>query len=158
MCNSQLAVMYSSLSAGAPHSPLACLAAATTASAVLNCEGAPARLLHLVADSNDADAMAQLVAQALAVVRPTTTPTFDEIKDVLNMVNCHLSSESTGCGGGSCMLACGSWLAAAPLLGHPKCSWCCLARIQEGTCWRVWGDPCSINGKRQSAPAGCQEA
>ena len=75
-----------------PLSSLACLAAATTASAVLNCEGAPARLLHLVADSDDADSMAKLVAQALAVVSPTTTPTFDEIKDVLNMVSCHLSS------------------------------------------------------------------
>ena len=97
---------------------MACLAAATTASAVLNCEGAPARLLHLVADSDDADAMAKLVAQALAVVRPTTTPTFDEIKDVLNMVNCHFSPESMSCAEGSSTLACGSM---APLLGTLKC-------------------------------------
>ena len=97
---------------------MACLAAATTASAVLNCEGAPARLLHLVADSDDADAMAKLVAQALAVVRPTTTPTFDEIKDVLNMVSCQLSSKLMSCAGDSPMLACGSMV---PLLGNLRC-------------------------------------
>ena len=138
MCNSQLAVRYSSqlavryssLSAAAPYSLPACLAAATTASAVLNCEGAPARLLHLVADSDDADAMAKLVAQALAVVRPTTTPTFDEIKDVLNMVSCQLSSESMSRAGGPLMLACGSMAFPPRIL---KCKRCCVAKLRAWT-------------------------
>ena len=114
MCKFPSCCDISSLSAGASYLSEACLPAATTASAVLNCEGAPARLLHLVADSGDADAMAELVAQSLAVVRPTTTPTFDEIKDVLNMVSCHLVT----CSGASSMLASCS---SAPLLGNLTC-------------------------------------
>ena len=61
--------------------------AATTASAVLNCEGALPKLLQLLSRTEDAGKLSSRLLQASAQVTLTQVPTLDEIKAVIDMVS-----------------------------------------------------------------------
>lgn len=67
--------------------------AATTASAVLNCEGALPKLLQLLARTSDVEKLNSSLLTASAQVTLTHVPSLDEIKEVINKV----SLSGTGC-------------------------------------------------------------
>lgn len=60
--------------------------AATTASAVLNCEGALPQLLQLLGRTAQADKLALKLLTASAQVTLTHVPSLDEIKQVIDKV------------------------------------------------------------------------
>lgn len=62
--------------------------AATTASAVLNCEGALPKLLQLLRHTSDAEKLAGRLLTASAQVTLTQVPSLDEIKKVIDSVSC----------------------------------------------------------------------
>ena len=66
---------------------LQCVDAATTASAVLNCEGALPKLLELLACTSDAEKLNSSLLSASAQVTLTQVPSLDEIKEVIDKVN-----------------------------------------------------------------------
>ena len=61
--------------------------AATTASAVLNCEGALPKLLQLLARTADVEKLNSSLLTASAQVTLTHVPSLDEIKEVINKVS-----------------------------------------------------------------------
>ncbi len=61
--------------------------AATTASAVLNCEGALPKLLELLARTSDAEKLNSSLLTASAQVTLTQVPSLDEIKEVIDKVS-----------------------------------------------------------------------
>lgn len=66
---------------------LQCVGAATTASAVLNCEGALPKLLELLARTSDAEKLNSSLLTASAQVTLTQVPSLDEIKEVIDKVS-----------------------------------------------------------------------
>ena len=66
---------------------LQCVHAATTASAVLNCEGTLPKLLDLLACTSDAEKLNSSLLSASAQVTLTQVPSLDEIKEVIDKVN-----------------------------------------------------------------------
>ncbi|KAL3161302.1 hypothetical protein ABBQ38_009658 [Trebouxia sp. C0009 RCD-2024] len=68
----------------AEHALLNLLADATTASAVLNCEGALPKLLQLLRHTSDAEKLAGRLLTASAQVTLTQVPSLDEIKKVID--------------------------------------------------------------------------
>jgi len=69
--------------------------AATTASAVLNCEGALPKLLELLARTSDAEKLNSSLLTASAQVTLTQVPSLDEIKEVINKVTTQALISST---------------------------------------------------------------
>ena len=63
--------------------------AATTASAVLNCEGALPKLLELLESTSDAAKLNSSLLTASAQVTLTQVPSLDEIKAVIDKVSNH---------------------------------------------------------------------
>ena len=63
------------------------LCAATTASAVLNCEGALPKLLQLLLRTSDAGKLAGSLLSASAQVTLTQVPSLDDIKAVIDLVS-----------------------------------------------------------------------
>lgn len=63
------------------------LCAATTASAVLNCEGALPKLLQLLVRTSDAGKLAGSLLSASAQVTLTQVPSLDDIKAVIDLVS-----------------------------------------------------------------------
>lgn len=63
------------------------LCAATTASAVLNCEGALPKLLQLVLCTSDAGKLAGSLLTASGQVTLTQVPSLDDIKAVIELVS-----------------------------------------------------------------------
>lgn len=63
------------------------LCAATTASAVLNCEGALPKLLQLLLRTSDAGKLAGSLLSASAQVTLTQVPSLNDIKTVIDLVS-----------------------------------------------------------------------
>ena len=68
------------------------LDAATTASAVLNCEGALPKLVQLLSRTSDSAKLAGSLLTASAQVTLTQVPTLDEIKAVIDLVSWSLTN------------------------------------------------------------------
>lgn len=69
------------------HIPHAHVYAATTASAVLNCDGALPKLLDLLTHTSDIEKLNSSLLTATAQVTLTRVPSLDEIKEVIDKVS-----------------------------------------------------------------------
>ena len=80
--------------------------AATTASAVLNCEGALPKLLQLLKRTAHADKLTQKCLTASAQVTLTHVPSLDEIKQVIDEVTTTLRMSAANFAAFSCTSFC----------------------------------------------------